>query len=298
MFGAPVRGTHAHSWVMSFGSELEAFREYAKHYPNACVLLVDTYDTLKSGVPNAIKVFKEMKEQGVLKSHGIRLDSGDLAYLSKVARRMLDEAGFPDAVISASSDLDELIITQLKIQGARVSVWGVGTNLITSQDCPSFGGVYKLACESGEDGSEIPKIKLSENPEKVTNPGKKKILRLYGADTGKLKADLICLDDETIIPSQDLIIFDPDATWKQSVLPAGSYTVRDLLQPVFLKGGLVYESPPVMEIQSYCKKELDTLWDEHKRLANPQIVYVDLSQKLYDLKQSMIRESRLGRQAR
>jgi nicotinate phosphoribosyltransferase len=296
MFGVPVRGTHAHSWVMSFDTELEAFREYAKRYPKACILLVDTYDTLKSGVPNAIKIFSEMKENGIpLTNYGIRLDSGDLAYLSKMARRMLDKAGFEAAVISASSDLDENIISQLKLQGAQITVWGVGTNLITSQDCPSFGGVYKLAEEESPDGVRVPKIKLSENPEKVTNPGKKKVLRFYGQDTGKIRADVICLDDETFDPSLDVTIFDPDATWKQSTLEAGTYTIRDLLEPVFINGEKVISLPSVMEIQAYCQKELDTLWDEHKRLSNPQICYVDLSEKLYNLKQSMIRKTRISK---
>jgi nicotinate phosphoribosyltransferase len=295
MFGAPVRGTHAHSWVMSFPTELDAFREYAAHYPNACILLVDTYDTIKSGVPNAITVFSEMRANGIpLKNYGIRLDSGDLAYLSKVARKMLNAAGFSDAVISASSDLDENLISQLKLQGAQITVWGVGTNLITSQDCPSFGGVYKLACEYGENGIETPKIKLSENPEKVTNPGDKKVYRFYGADTGKFRADLICLEDEEIDASKDVTIFDPDATWKQSTLKAGTYALRSLLEPIFINGECVYASPPVMEMRQRCKQELDTLWDEHKRLANPQTCYVDLSKKLYDLKQSMIRQSRVA----
>ncbi|MDR1539124.1 MAG: nicotinate phosphoribosyltransferase [Clostridiales bacterium] len=293
MFGAPIKGTHAHSWVMSFDDELTAFRQYAKYYPNACILLVDTYDTIRSGVPNAIKVFTEMKSQGEpLKNYGIRLDSGDLSYLSKIARRMLDAAGFKDAVISASSDLDESLIAQLKLQGACITVWGVGTNLITSEDCPSFGGVYKLASEIGESGIETPKIKLSENPEKITNPGSKKIYRFYDKDSGKFKADLIALESEIVDPDEDITIFDPVSTWKKSTLKAGAYKIRQLLEPIFVNGRLVYETPGVMEIQAYCKKELDTLWDEHKRLVNPQVCYVDLSQKLFDLKEKMIRELR------
>lgn len=293
MFGIPVRGTHAHSWVMSFESELEAFRAYAKIFPQACVLLVDTYDTVRSGVPNAIAVFKEMREAGVpLRGYGIRLDSGDLAYISKMARKMLDAEGFTDAVISASSDLDENLIAQLKIQGAKITLWGVGTNLITSMDCPAFGGVYKLAAEMGENGELTAKIKLSENPEKVTNPGDKKIVRLYDREYGKFKADLIALADERFDPSEDLTVFDPLATWKSMTLRAGTYTPRELLTPVFIKGGCVYDLPKAAAIQSYRETEMDTLWDEHKRLSNPQIAYVDLSQRLYDLKQEMIRKTR------
>ena len=293
MFDIPVRGTHAHSWVMSFDSELNAFRAYAKAFPQACVLLVDTYDTLKSGVPNAIAVFREMRAAGVpLENYGVRLDSGDLAYLSKMSRRMLDEAGFTDAVISASSDLDENLIAQLKIQGAKISLWGVGTNLITSEDCPAFGGVYKLAAEMGEDGLFIPKIKLSENPEKITNPGDKKVFRLYDSGNGKFKADLIALAEESLNAAEDLTIFDPLATWKSMTLKAGAYTVRELLTPIFINGECVYDSPGVKEIQGYRKTETDSLWDEHKRLSNPQVAYVDLSQRLYDLKQALIMHTR------
>ena len=293
MFGVPIRGTHAHSWIMSFDNELDAFRAYAKIYPQACILLVDTYDTVKSGVPNAIKVFNEMREAGILlKGYGIRLDSGDLAYISKISRNMLDAAGFNDAIISASGDLDENLISQLKIQGAKITVWGVGTNLITSEDCPAFGGVYKLAAEINSGGKMIPKIKLSENPEKVTNPGDKKIFRIYDANNGKFKADLITLADEFPDASKDLTIFDPLATWKSMRLYAGQYMIRELLTPVFIQGKCVYEKPSVSDIQAYCGKETDSLWDEHKRLSNPQTAYVDLSQDLYDLKQKLIRETR------
>ncbi len=289
MFGLPVVGTHAHSWVMSFPDELTAFRTYAKIFPDSALLLVDTYDTLRSGVPNAIKVFSELREQGIHpKKYGIRLDSGDLAYLSKKARRMLDEAGFKDAVISASNDLDEMLIGDLKLQDAKVNVWGVGTQLITSQSCPAFGGVYKLCCEIMPDGTQIPKIKLSESPEKVTNPGIKKVLRLYEKDTHKIKADLIALDDENFSENENLTIFDPIATWKRTTLEAGTFEIRELLQPVFINGECVYNSPSVVDIRTYCNEEKDTLWDEHKRLTNPQPVYVDLSQKLYDMKQQMI----------
>ncbi len=285
LFDVPVKGTHAHSWIMSFPDEYTAFKTYAEMYPTACILLVDTYDTLKSGVPNAIRVFQEMKDAGVnLSYYGIRLDSGDLAYLSKKARKMLDDAGFHDAVISASNDLDEYLIDSLKVQGAAITSWGVGTNLITSKDWPAFGGVYKLAAIMGEDGKFIPKIKLSENSEKVTNPGNKTIYRIYEKDTGKIKADLICLVDEEFSENEPLLLFDPLEPWKKTKLKPGTYTMRELLKPIFVDGECVYESPKVMDIREYCQKELSTLWDETRRLINPQKVYVDLSSKLYDIK--------------
>ncbi len=285
LFDVPVKGTHAHSWIMSFPDEYTAFKTYADMYPSACILLVDTYDTLKSGVPNAIKVFQEMKEAGVpLTYYGIRLDSGDLAYLSKKARKMLDQAGFPDAVISASNDLDEFLIDSLKVQGAAITSWGVGTNLITSKDCPSFGGVYKLAAIKDKEGNFIPKIKLSENSWKVTNPGNKTVYRIYEKESGKVKADLICLVDEKFDENEPMLLFDPLEPWKKTKLPGGSYTMREIMVPVFQGGKCCYESPKVMDIREYCKKELDTLWDETRRLVNPHKVYVDLSKKLYDIK--------------
>lgn len=285
LFDVPVKGTHAHSWIMSFPDEYTAFKTYADMYPTACILLVDTYDTLKSGVPNAIKVFKEMKAAGIpLSFYGIRLDSGDLAYLSKKARKMLDDAGFPDAVISASNDLDEFLIDSLKVQGAAITSWGVGTNLITSKDCPAFGGVYKLAAVKDKDGSFIPKIKLSENTEKITNPGNKTIYRIYEKDSGKIKADLICLVDETFDEKEPLLLFDPLEPWKKTKLAGGSYTMREIMVPVFLNGECCYQSPKVMDIREYCQRELNTLWDETRRLVNPHRVYVDLSKKLYDIK--------------
>jgi len=292
MFDVPIRGTHAHSWIMCFDTELEAFEYYAELYPNACSLLVDTYDTLKSGVPNAIKVFQKMRDNGTLASHSIRLDSGDLAYLSKQARKMLDVAGFPDAVIVASNDLDEYLISDLKNQGAKISLWGVGTHLITSKEYPAFGGVYKLAALSTDGGPWQHKIKLSEDPVKVTNPGVKKIFRLYDAANGKMKADLIALADEQLDNTQDLTIFDPIATWKRMTLKAGEFTVRELMQPVFTNGECVYPTYTVTEIREYAKKERDTLWDEHKRLVRPHVMPVDLSQNLYDLKQNMIAKLR------
>ena len=290
MFDVPVKGTHAHSWIMSFPDELTAFRTYAKLYPSACILLVDTYDTLKSGIPNAIKVFKEMREAGIpLTFYGIRLDSGDLAYLSKKAKKMLDAAGFPDAVISASNDLDQYLIDSLKVQGATINSWGVGTNLITAKDCPSFGGVYKLAAVKDKTTGEfIPKIKLSENAEKITNPGNKTIYRIYDKENGKIIADLICLVGEKFDTNNSLLLFDPQATWKKTLLAPGSYTMRELLVPVFLNGECVYESPKVMDIQKYCKEELDTLWDESKRLVNPHTVHVDLSNELWQTKQKLL----------
>ena len=291
IFHVPVKGTHAHSWIMSFADEYTAFKTYAKLYPNACCLLVDTYDTLKSGVPNAIKVFSEMRKSGIeLHNYGIRLDSGDLAYLSKKARKMLDEAGFEDAFISASNDLDEYLIHDLKIQGAAITSWGVGTNLITSKDCPSFGGVYKLAAIQKEDGTFHSKIKLSENTEKITNPGNKTVYRIYDKATGKMRADLICFADETYDTSDDLLLFDPTATWKKTKLSGGSYTMREILKPIFINGECVYQSPSVMEIAAYCEEEKKTLWDETKRLFNPHKVYVDLSHKLYDEKQALLNQ--------
>ena len=291
MFDVPIMGTHAHSWIMSFKDEYTAFKEYAKLYPDACTLLVDTYDTLKSGVPNAIRVFREMRDEGIHpNSYGIRLDSGDLAYLSKQARKMLDDAGFPDAVIAASNDLDEMLIHDLKMQGAKITSWGVGTNLITSKGCPSFGGVYKLAAIQGADGEFAPKIKISENTEKITNPGNKTIFRVYDKETGKIRADLICFADETFDTDQDLLLFDPNATWKKTRLPGGSYRMTEILKPIFINGECVYQSPSVMEIAAYCRQEKETLWDETKRLFFPHRVYVDLSQKLYDTKEKLLNE--------
>ena len=295
MFDVPVKGTHAHSWIMSFPDEYTAFKAYSKLYPKACLLLVDTYDVLKSGVPNAIRVFKEMRESGLpMKGYGIRIDSGDLAYLSKKAYEMLAAEGFGDAIISASSDLDEYLIESLKLQGARINSWGVGTNLITSSDWPAFGGVYKMAAVRGSNDSEFtPKIKLSENIEKVTNPGNKTIMRIYDKTTGKIRGDLICLADETFDEEKNLVIFDPEATWKRTLIQGGTYKIRELLVPIFKKGVCCYESPSVMEIRNICEKEKNTLWEESRRFVNPQEVYVDLSQKLYDMKKKLIEEMSL-----
>ncbi len=285
LFDVPVKGTHAHSWIMSFPDEYTAFKQYAALYPSACLLLVDTYDTLKHGVPNAIRVFTEMREAGIpLTMYGIRLDSGDLAYLSKKARKMLDDAGFHDAIISASNDLDEFLIESLKAQGATITSWGVGTSMITAKDWPAFGGVYKLAAVMNDQGEFVPKIKLSENTEKVTNPGNKKIYRIYEKDSHKVKADLITLVNETLNEKDPLLLFDPMEPWKKTKLEPNTYTLRELMVPIFLQGECVYTSPSVMEIRDYCQKELNTLWDETRRFVNPHKVYVDLSKKLYDIK--------------
>ncbi|MCL1964064.1 MAG: nicotinate phosphoribosyltransferase [Firmicutes bacterium] len=284
LFNLPVRGTHAHSWVMSFPSELEAFRAYAEVFPDACLLLVDTYDTLKRGVPNAITVFKELRERGH-EPLGIRLDSGDMAYLSRKSREMLDAAGFQNAQICASSDLDEEIIWDLKAQGAAVDIWGVGTRMITSQNMPALGGVYKLAAEE-VGGVMAPRIKISENPAKVTNPGVKKVYRVYDKETGRSLADLIALADEIYDEREPLHLFDPENTWKRMAVT--NYTLRPLLVPVFKGGALVYTLPPIEEIQRYAKRELETLWPEYKRLHKPHLYKVDLSRPLWDLKQSML----------
>lgn len=289
MFDVPVMGTHAHSWIMSSDDEYTAFYTYAKLYPMACTLLVDTYDTLNSGVPNAIKVFKQMKKEGIeLKNYGIRLDSGDLAYLSKKARKMLDDAGFKDATITASNDLDEFLIASLKMQGAEITNWGVGTNLITSKDCPSFGGVYKLAAIMEDGENFTPKIKLSDNSEKITNPGNKKIYRIYEKENNKIKADLICLENETFTENEDMHLFDPHEPWKKTVLKAGTFTLKELLVKVFDKGQCVYHSDSVMKLRDFAISEMETLWEETKRFENPHQVYVDLSQKLYDIKISLL----------
>ena len=295
MFHVPVSGTHAHSWIMSFPDELSAFRAYAKLYPDACILLIDTYDTLDSGLPHAIQVFKELREQGIHpKRYGIRMDSGDLAYLSKKVKAALDAEGFTDAIISASNDLDEGLIGSLKAQGATINSWGVGTNLITSKDCPAFGGVYKLAAIWNEPEQRFePKIKISENAEKITNPGDKKIYRIYDLE-GMIVADLIALADEEFSSEDPLLLFDPIETWKKTLLPGGSYTMRELLVPVFRKGDCVYESPSVKEIQNICRRELNTLWEESKRFEYPHQTYVDLSRKLWNLKNNLLDRYQTG----
>jgi nicotinate phosphoribosyltransferase len=288
MFGATAAGTHAHSWVMSFPDELSAFRAYADIYPDTCMLLVDTYDTLKSGVPNAIRVFRELREKG-REPVGVRLDSGDLAYLSKQARRMLDEAGFTGARIFASGDLDEYTIADLKQQGARIDVWGVGTRLITGHGHPALGGVYKLAA-GYEDGVPVPKLKVSENVWKITNPGVKKIARLYSNTDGKAIGDLMMLEGEEIDDGNPLRLFDEIETWKQMTVT--DYHARYLLRPIFSGGELVYKSPPLQEIKEYAAREKATFWDEFMRIKRPHIYKVDLSDKLYDLKRKLLAESK------
>ncbi len=285
MFDIPVKGTHAHSWVMSFNNELEAFRAYADVFPDSCMLLVDTYDTLKSGVPNAIKVFDELSARGYAPV-GIRLDSGDLAYLSKQARKMLDDAGYKDAKIFASGDLDETVIFNLKVQGACIDVWGVGTKLITSNDYSALGGVYKLAAEV-VDGRMIPKMKLSDNPQKTTLPGYKKVFRLYGRQN-KAMADLISLNHETVDESKPLKLYHPEYSYKSTILR--DFTVRELLAPLFIDGKQVYECPSLSEIQAYAESEMNSLWEESKRLLNPHEYKVDISDELYDLKKKLIWE--------
>lgn len=293
MFDIKVAGTHAHSWVMNFPSELEAFRAYARLYPDATLLLCDTYDTLRSGVPNAIKVFDELRAAGH-EPLGIRLDSGDLAYLSKKAKAMLVKAGYPNAVICASGDLDEYSITSLKHQGAEISLWGVGTKMITGDRLPALGGVYKLAAVE-EKGKLIPKIKLSDNAAKITNPGFKNIYRIYDAETGKAEADLIFLRGEQIDTTKPLTIFHPVDTWKKITFE--NYFVRELSVPVILGGKTVYKFPTLKEIAEYARKEMDSFWDEYLRIDNPHIYKVDLSENLYNLKTGMINEIRGKKQS-
>ena len=284
-YGVPVSGTMAHSWVQMFDSEYDAFKAYCQIYPGNATLLVDTYDTLRSGIPNAIKVFKEM---GITKC-AIRLDSGDLAFLTKKARKMLDEAGLTDCKIVASNALDEWLIRDLLDQGACIDAFGVGDNLITSHSDPVFNGVYKLAAVEDDDGKIIPKIKFSENVEKMTTPHFKKVYRIFDRN-GKAIADQICVYDETIDTSKPLELFDPIATWKRKTVT--DYTVKELLVPVIKNGKQVYDLPSLQEIRDYHMQQMDTLWDEIKRFSNPHTYFVDLSQKLWDIKENMILENR------
>ncbi len=286
----PAGGTMAHSWVQMFDSEYEAFRAYADIYPDNCVFLVDTYNVLKSGVPNAIKVAKEMKAQG-LKAKGIRLDSGDIAYLSIRAREMLDEAGFPDMQIMASNSLDEFIVRDLIQQGARIDSFGIGERLITSKSEPVFGGVYKLAAVEDESGEIIPKIKVSENVEKITTPHFKQVYRLLDNSTGKALGDVMTIYDEQIDASKPYTLFHPIYTWKQRVVT--NYTVRPLRVQIFKKGQCVYHSPSSDKIRQYCLSEVDTLWEQIKRFENPQTYFVDLSQNLWDCKHQLLEACRL-----
>lgn len=289
MFGVLAGGTMAHAWVQMFDSEYEAFKAYCELYPNNATLLVDTYNTLKSGVPNAIRAFNEvLKPKGITKC-GIRLDSGDMAYLTQKARKMLDEAGWTDCQISVSNSLDEYIIQDILRQGAKIDMFGVGERLITARSEPVFGGVYKLAAVEQDDGTIQPKIKISENVGKITNPHFKKLYRFYGNDTGKAIADYLCVYDETVDDSQDLEIFDPEATWKRKTVY--NFTAKELQVPVFRKGELVYRCPKLDEIRAYCKEQVDSLWEEVKRFDNPQNYYVDLSQKLWDIKYGLLKRN-------
>ena len=289
LFGVYAGGTMAHAWVQMFDSEYEAFKAYAEMYPNNCTLLVDTYNTLKSGVPNAIRVFNEvLKPLGITKC-GIRLDSGDMAYLTQKARKMLDEAGWTECQISVSNSLDEYIIQDILRQGAKIDLFGVGERLITARSEPVFGGVYKLAAVEDEEGVITPKIKISENVGKITNPHYKKLYRFIGNDTGKAIADYLCVHDESVDDSQDIEIFDPEATWKRKTVY--NYTAKELQVPVFQGGKLVYQSPDLEQIRTYCLEQVDTLWDEIKRFDNPQNYYVDLSQKLWDIKYGLLKKN-------
>lgn len=276
----------AHSWVQMFDSEYEAFKAYCEIYPNNATLLVDTYNVLKSGVPNAIKAFKEILVPKGITKCGIRLDSGDITYLSKKARKMLDEAGFTECKIVASNSLDEWIIRDLIIQGAEIDVFGVGERLITSKSSPVFDGVYKLVATETPDGTVVPKIKISESSAKITTPHFKKFYRLYERDSGKAIADQLCVFDETIDDTKPLEIFDPIDTWKRKVVT--NFIAKEMQVQIFKDGKLVYDLPPLPEIQKFCAEQVGTLWDEVKRFESPHNYYVDLSQKLWDIRHGML----------
>jgi nicotinate phosphoribosyltransferase len=288
-YGAPAGGTMAHSWVQMFPDEYTAFTAYCRLYPHNATLLVDTYNVLKSGVPNAIRAFREvLLPQGITRC-GIRLDSGDLTYLSKKAREMLDEAGLTECKIFVSNALDEYLIRDLIRQGAQIDAFGVGERLITSRSEPVFGGVYKLAAIEDRSGAIIPRIKVSENPAKITTPHFKKVYRLFANDSGKAEADLLCVHDEEVAAGQSLELFDPNATWKRKLLT--DFTPKELLVPVFQNGALVYQRPGIEEIRSYCARQVDLLWDEVKRFDNPHTYYVDLSHRLWNIKQELLNEN-------
>ncbi|HIY35052.1 MAG TPA: nicotinate phosphoribosyltransferase [Candidatus Eubacterium faecigallinarum] len=288
LYGVPASGTMAHSWVQMFDTEYEAFKTYCELYPQNATLLVDTYNTLKSGVPNAIRAFKEVLLPKGITNFGIRLDSGDISYLSKKARKMLDEAGLEQCKIVASNSLDEHLICDLMIQGAKIDVFGVGERLITSSSTPVFGGVYKLVAVENEDGEIIPKIKVSENVSKITNPHFKKVYRYYDNESKKAIADELCVYDETVNENEPRTIFDPNAVWKAKTLT--DFTARELLVPIFKEGKCVYDLPNLDDIQSYCKEQIDLLWDEVKRFENPHTYYVDLSGKLWKIKQKLLND--------
>ncbi len=289
LYGVPAAGTMAHSWVQMFDTQYEAFRTYCEIYPTNAVLLVDTYNTLKSGVPDAIRAFNEvLRPRGITKC-GIRLDSGDIAYLTKEARKLLDAAGWETCTISASNSLDEKLIRNLLLQGAKIDAFGVGERLITARSEPVFGGVYKLVAVEDEGGNITPKIKISENVAKITTPHYKKLYRFFGNDTGKAIADYLTIHDETVDDSTPLVIFDPDATWKKKEVY--DFTAKELQVPVFRSGQLVYDLPSLPEIRRYCLEQVDTLWDEVKRFDNPHKYYVDLSQKLWDVKHGLLEKN-------
>ena len=292
LYGVYAGGTMAHSWVQMFDSELDAFRAYCQTYPDNATLLVDTYNSLQSGVPNAIRAFNEVLRPLGIRKCGIRLDSGDMTYLTKKARKMLDEAGWPECEISVSNSLDEYLIQDLLRQGAQIDMFGVGERLITAKSEPVFGGVYKLVAVERPDGTIEPKIKISENVGKITNPHFKKLYRFYGADTGKAIADYLCLHDETVNDGEDLEIFDPEATWKRKKVY--NFHARELQVPVFRNGELVYQLPTLNEIRSYCREQVDTLWDEVKRFEYPHRYYVDLSQKLWEIKYRLLKDNACG----
>lgn len=291
LYGVPASGTMAHSWVQMFDSEYEAFECYCKLYPHNATLLVDTYNTLKSGVPNAIEAFKNILVPMGINNFAIRLDSGDISYLSKKARKMLDDAGLECCKIVASNSLDEHLISDLVLQGAEVDLFGVGERLITSKSSPVFGGVYKLVAVENGNGEIIPKIKISENVGKITNPHFKKLYRLYDKESGKAIADQLCVFDELIDDSKPITIFDPNATWKKKTIT--DYTAKLLLTPIFKNGELVYRKPPLNDIRDYCKNQLDLLWDEVKRFENPHSYYVDLSEKLWGIKQKLLEQAKM-----
>ena len=286
LYGVPAGGTMAHAWVQMFDSEYEAFETYCRLYPNNPTLLVDTYSVFGSGIPNAIKAVKNVLWTQGLKACAIRIDSGDIAYLSRKARKILDEAGLTDCKIVVSNALDEYLIAELLSQGACIDAFGVGERLITAKSDAVFGCVYKLAAKEDRDGNITPKIKVSENAAKITNPHFKKLYRLYSAETGKAKADYLCIHDETVDVTKPLEIFDPEHTWKR--LTMENFTARELLIPIFKNGELVYDVPPLSVVRNYCQTEIDSMWDEVLRFENPHTYYVDLSQKLWDLKYSLI----------
>ncbi len=288
LYGVPAGGTMAHAWVQMFDSQYEAFQTYCRLYPHNATLLVDTYNTLKSGVPDAIRAFDEVLKPMGITQCGIRLDSGDIAYLTQKARKMLDDAGWTGCKISASNSLDEYLIRDLLHQGAQIDLFGVGERMITASSQPVFGGVYKLVAVESGDGTILPKIKVSENVDKITNPHFKKVYRIFDKATGKAEADYIAVWDETVDDSKPLELFDPRSTWKRKTYQ--DFTVKPLQVPVFLGGKLVYERPPLQDIQAYCREQVESLWDEVKRFENPHKYYVDLSQKLWDIKQTLLRE--------